>query len=117
MGKILVVDDEEIILYAMSRALRDIADIKTVATAEKAIHEMNSCFFDVCFLGVVLPGLNGIDAMKKIKEISPGTKVIIMTASCLDEEAMRSIKDGAYHFVAKPFDLAQIREVSKQALA
>jgi DNA-binding NtrC family response regulator len=116
MGKILVVDDEPLILYAISKALHDCAEVKTVTTAEQALEEVGSTFYNLCFLDIFLPGLNGLDAMKKINEISPGTKVAIMTASHLDDDMKSAIKKSAYHFIAKPFNLVQIREVAKHAL-
>lgn len=116
MGKILVVDDEPLILYAIAKALHDSAEVKTVASAEEALEEINSCFYDLCFLDIFLPGLNGLDCMKKIREISPETKVAIMTASHLDDDMKRAIRESAYEFIAKPFTLAQIKDIARNAL-
>jgi CheY-like chemotaxis protein len=116
MGKILVVDDEPLILYAIAKALHDCAEVKTVATAEDALEEVNSGFYDLCFLDIFLPGLNGLDCMKKIQEISPETKVAIMTASHLDEDMKKIIRENSYDFIAKPFNLVQIKEIAKHAL-
>ncbi|GAB4388374.1 MAG: hypothetical protein Kow0025_07250 [Thermodesulfovibrionales bacterium] len=116
MGKILVVDDEPLILYAISKALHDSAEVKTVATAEEALEEISSDRYDLCFLDIFLPGLNGLDAMKRINEISPHTKVAIMTASHLDDDMKQAIRKSAFQFISKPFTLVQIKEVARQAL-
>ncbi len=114
--RILAVDDEPMILRIFEVVLAGYAEIKTVATAEEALDEVNSRFYDLCFLDIILPGLNGLQAMKKISEISPDTKVVIMTASHLDEQMKKAIEECAYRFIEKPFNLAQIREIAKQAL-
>ncbi len=116
IGRILVVDDKPLILHVFKVALAGYAKVKAVATAEEALEEVSSHFYDLCFLDFILPGLNGLQAMKKISEISPETKVVIMTANYLDEQIKQVIEECAYHFIEKPFDLEQIREVSRQAL-
>jgi hypothetical protein len=54
--------------------------------------------------------------MKRIREISPETKVAIMTASHLDDDMKRAIRESAYEFIPKPFNLAQIKDIAKHAL-
>ena len=103
--RVLVVDDEPLILYGISRFLHGRAAVKTVATAEEAIYEIVAQQCDLCFLDINLPGMTGLDAMKIINELSPTTKVALMTGSHLDEAMKRKIEDTAYAFIKKPFEL------------
>ena len=109
--RILVVDDEPLILYSLSRFLKKKAAVKTVASAEEAIDEMVAQHYDLCFLDITLPGMTGLDALKIIKKLSPITKVTIMTGNFLDETMTRQIEETAYAFIEKPFELLHIQEV------
>jgi len=109
--RILVVDDEPLILYSLSRFLKKKAAVKTVASAEEAIDESEAQHYDLCFLDITLPGMTGLDALKIIKKLSPITKVTIMTGNFLDETMTRQIEETAYAFIEKPFELLHIQEV------
>jgi len=109
--RVLVVDDEPLILYSLSRFLKKKAAVKTVASAEEAIDEMVAQHYDLCFLDITLPGMTGLDALKIIKELSPITKVTIMTGNFLDETMTRQIEETAYALIEKPFELLHIQEV------
>ena len=110
--RVLIIDDEPIIRFVLSMIFKKNAEVKTVASAEEAIAELRSQFYDLCFLDIVLPGMNGLEAMKIISEISPKTKVAIMTGSSLDETMKMIIDDLAYEFIEKPFELSRIREIA-----
>jgi DNA-binding NtrC family response regulator len=113
VNKILLVDDESSFLSGLSRALKGACkfngEIRTASNGTDAIHEISSGHYDVCFLDVNLPDINGLDVMKKIKEFSPETKVIIMTASVMDDEMQRNIDRDAYMFIPKPIELDTIK--------
>ncbi len=118
--RILIVDDELLILSGLSKALHKLCnfqgEIKTVETAREAIDEISLCFYDICFLDIDLPDLNGLDVMKKINEISPETSIAIITALHIDDDMKRKIEEGASLFIPKPFDISQIKAFVKQAL-
>ena len=110
MKKILIVDDEFLIIYSLSATFQSSGiDVITAAdgrTALKAISENN---FDICFLDIHLPDVNGLEIMKKLRFLSPGTKVVIMTGSELSEGMLKSIQENAHMLIAKPFDLDRIK--------
>ncbi len=112
--RVLVVDDEPLIRLTLSMILKNNAEVKTVATAEEALDEIEAQHYDLCFLDVILPGMTGLDAMKIINELSPKTKVAIMTGSCLDEVMKEQVDDFAYAFIEKPFGLSDIKEVAER---
>jgi two-component system, response regulator, stage 0 sporulation protein F len=107
MKRILIVDDESLIRCSLSAALRqDDTQVKAVPCGKDALGEIDTVFYDLCFLDVNLPDIYGLDLMKTIKKSSPSTKIIIMTAGVVDEpELVQSIQANANLFLSKPFDL------------
>ena len=115
--RILIVDDDPLILYAISKAIcRDGVEIDTVSTGEEATARINSCPYDLCFLDIYLPDLDGLSILYRLKEISPETKVVIMTASYVDDDMKKAIDDSADYFIPKPFEIFQIRAITESAL-
>ena len=112
--QILVVDDNLLLLMAISRFLKKIALVKAVSTAEEALDAIKQQHYDLCFLDVNLPGMNGLDAMKIINELSPNTKVVIMTGTLLNKAMKGQVDDYAYKFIEKPFALSDIEGVAER---
>jgi len=113
--RVLVVDDEPLILMSLSRFFKKIALVKTVSTAEEALDAIKEQHYDLCFLDVKLPGMTGLDAMKIMNELSPNTKVAIMTGTFLNEAMKEQVDDYAYSFIEKPFGLSDIEGVVERA--
>jgi DNA-binding NtrC family response regulator len=106
MTKILLVDDENLILFALSRKLNyGDNDVTAVTNGKDALREIQNGSYDICFLDVQLPDANGLDLMKIIRDLSPSTSIIIMTAGILNDAQQRSLRDHGCHFFPKPFDL------------
>ncbi len=112
-NKILLVDDELSFLSGFSRALNRVCnfngEIKTAENGTDALHEISNGHYDVCFLDINLPDISGLDVMKKIKELSPETRVIIMTASVLNDDMKSNICRDAYMFLPKPIELDTVK--------
>lgn len=115
--RVLIVDDEPLILLTLSRFLKKKMEVKTVASAEEAIDEIMAKHYDLCFLDISLPGMTGLEALKKIKRLSPFTKVTIMTGNFLSEAMTRQIDEAAYSFIEKPFELLHIQNVVNRVAA
>ncbi len=117
MKKILVADDELLILYALSRALRcGQTDVKTVRTGKDALREIKDHCFDLCMLDIYLPDMVGLDIANVVRKTAPATKIVVMTASEIDPDMMNSIRENAYSFLSKPFDLFQVKSFVNQIL-
>ena len=112
--RVLIVDDEPLIQLVLSMIFKKNAEVRTVASAEEAITEIRMQHYDLCFLDIVLPGMNGLDAMKIINQLSPNTKVAVMTGSSLDEAKKLQIDSLAYEFIEKPFELSRIKEIANR---
>lgn len=120
MKRILIVDDEELISWGLSRTIRNLVafdgEIKSVDNAGDAAAEIGSCKYDLCFLDVHIADGDGLELMRKARELSPGTKVVIMTSYDLDDATRKEISKYAYRFVPKPFDRLEVREIVNSAL-
>ena len=108
--RVLVADDEKNILRAISMILRKDYDVTAVENGSKAVEKIRSGEdFDVVSLDLQMPGLTGIEALKEIKEISPTTEVLIVTANSGIESAKQAVKFGAYDYLDKPFKKEELR--------
>lgn len=104
-SRILVVDDQDGIAELIERALDGYhCEIVSVNDGESAVRELRKGKFDLVFLDIVLPGMNGIDVLRELKRLSPDTPVVIMTGyfngSLLDEAS----RLGIVSFIRKPID-------------
>ena len=118
--KILIVDDEKVILTGMSKALRVLCgfegEVRTVTNGREALVETGHCFYDICFLDINLCDANGLDVMRKINEISPETAIAVMTAEYMPDEMKRAIERDSSTVIPKPVDFLRIRAFLKQTL-
>lgn len=120
MSRILVVDDELPILSGLSRALPEICnffgEVRTVVNGREAVYEASNCFYDLCFLDIRLPDINGINVMQDIKEVSPQTEIILMSAHPTSCEVEKLVENNAAHYISKPFNFEQIKHLMKLSL-
>jgi len=116
MPTVLVVDDEALIRYALTERLTAegyrVLEADTAATALARSEEG----VDLVLLDFRLPDGDGLAVLKRIKERDPDTLVILLTAYSNVETAVEAIKQGAYHYVNKPFNLDEIALLVAQAL-
>ncbi|MBW2427373.1 MAG: response regulator [Deltaproteobacteria bacterium] len=102
-ARLLIVDDEEQFVEALSERLsmRDY-DVTTALTGEDAINKITSYNFDVVILDVRLPGVDGTEVLRTIKNLKPLTEVIMLTGHGTVEMAIQGMKLGAFDFLMKP---------------
>jgi two-component system NtrC family response regulator len=115
--KILVIDDEPILRESLEVALRTSGHhVFTAKTGEEGIERFEKDPPDLVLLDHWLPGINGDEVLRKLKEKDPEVPVIIMTAQGSIELAVQSMKIGAFDFLVKPFDLDQIESLIQKGL-
>lgn len=108
--KILVIDDESLIRYSLTMMLqREGVEVTAVATGSAALAEIHGRFYDICFLDIHLPDMNGFAILGELRKISPGTIAIVMSGCENEEEYMKDLQKGHEHFLSKPFDLFQVK--------
>ncbi len=116
MAKILVTDDEPNIRSILSVLLKNEGyEVETAPSGEDAIILADNQQFDVAILDVNLPGLNGIETMKKIRVIQPFISFVFITAHGTVSLAVSAIKNGAFNFLAKPFDNEELLTIVQAA--
>ena len=114
--QILVVDDDESIRKLLSVVLaRDGYLITTAEDGIQAVEVFKEQAADIVLMDIRMPGLNGLEAMQQMQLIRPGATIILMTAFAELETAIQAIKMGAFDYVIKPFDLAEIRLLVERA--
>jgi DNA-binding response OmpR family regulator len=103
--KILVVDDEESVCNLLKAFLEKKGyDVVCSSTGEEALNEMVKKPA-VVLLDIIMPDMNGLQALNRIKEISPSTPVIMVTGLAEQAIGLESLERGAADFVTKPIDL------------
>jgi DNA-binding NtrC family response regulator len=108
--KIIIIDDETEILSMLSRFLSRKFDVTTFSNPLSAIDSIKRTKYDLVLLDIMMPQMNGLDALEKIMEINNEQKVIIMTAYSTLDKVLKAHKEGATHYVMKPFDSLQALE-------
>jgi two-component system, NtrC family, response regulator AtoC len=114
---LLVVDDEPAIQHAFQRAFRggDIT-LRTAGTAAEAVAEVARNRPDVVVLDVRLPDASGLDTFHRIHQIDARIPVILVTGHGTSDLAIEAMKEGAFEYLLKPLELAQLREVIDRAV-
>jgi len=115
--RILVVDDELSMREFLSILLeREGYDVSVAGSAEEALRTMESALFDLVLSDVNMPGLSGITLLARIKEQSPETAVLMLTAFSAADQAVEAMKLGAYDYICKPFKNEEIKQLIRNAL-
>jgi len=116
-ANILVVDDDRLTGWAIGKGLAE-QDLpfRVATTGAEARAAFRSDRYDLVFLDLNLPDADGISLLGEIREISPKTRVVIVTGDATDANREAARKAGADRFVEKPFDLALIRLLATSLL-
>ena len=116
-NRILIVDDEQLLLQGMEKTLRnDVTEVTTAETAEAALAKIANVHYQLCFLDIFLPDRYGTEILNEIKAISPNTKFVMMTAGVVSSAMEEIIEKNAYLFITKPFDLLQVRMLASRII-
>ena len=115
--RILIVDDEANLRFFLTEAMRKRGyQVAEAENAEAALEMFRSNPFDLVILDSHLPGINGVDAIPKFKEIDPDVTLIIMTAYKTRTLHQQALEFGAYDFFTKPFKMEEMNVVIRRAL-
>jgi len=118
MANILVIDDDQGMREFLEILLiREGYEVASASGGKEAIGLCKKHKFDLAITDLKMPRVNGIDVLKSIKEISPKTMVILITAYASGETAVTAMKEGAYDYLEKNFDVEELKAVIKDALS
>jgi DNA-binding response OmpR family regulator len=114
---ILVVDDEKNIRLTLSQALETLrVEIDTASNGEEALAKLNEKEFGLILLDIRMPGMDGMEVLRRVREIRPDIRIIMTTAYGTIESAVEAMKLGAVDFLQKPFDPEEIRELVSRVM-
>jgi len=114
---ILIVDDEKNIRLTMSQSLEPLEiPVQTAVNGEEALQKLKEGQFGMVFLDLRMPGIDGMEVLRRIKEDWPKIRVVIITAHGTIESAVEAMKLGAVDFIQKPFSPVEIRDLASRVL-
>jgi DNA-binding NtrC family response regulator len=115
--KILVVDDEAIARESLSNWLKeDGYTAVAVGSGADALERVERETWNVIFLDIKMPGMDGMEVLKRVKAIDPDIPVLMITAYATVETAVQAMKSGAYDYIIKPFDPEAISLIVKRII-
>ena len=116
-ARVLIADDEDSLRWVLEKGLRQAGyEVTAAKDGEGALRAFEAEPYDLVFLDVRMPGMDGLTALAKLREIRPDAHVIVMTAHGTMETAIQAMQRGAYDYLAKPFDLDEVLLLAERAL-
>jgi DNA-binding NtrC family response regulator len=114
--KILVVDDEEIVRESLcSWFEEDGYKVDSAKDAVDALNKLNETRWDIYFLDIKMPGMDGMELHRRIREIDKEAVVIMITAYAAVDTAVQALKEGAFDYITKPFDPENLGHLVRNA--
>ena len=116
--KILLVDDEADFLEALSERMRTRGmEVSTSASAKEALDAVEQGSYDAVVLDLMMPDVDGLEALRILKQKDPKLQVILLTGHATVEKGVEAMKRGALDLLEKPTDIETLTEKIKQASA
>lgn len=115
--RLLIVEDEDTLCESLRRVfVRDGYEVDIAFSAESALELLKGKSYDLILTDIILPGISGIELLKRYRQERPEQKVVIMTAYANLETAVEALRGGACDYVAKPLTHEEIKKVVRNAL-
>jgi len=114
--RVLIVDDKASMLKMLSELLSQDYEITTCDSAPAALRRVSAAPPDVVLSDIRMPGMDGMELLQTIKERSPNTEVILMTAYATVAQAVTAVKEGAYDYLTKPFEPDELEITLEKAV-
>jgi two-component system nitrogen regulation response regulator GlnG len=117
-ARVLIADDEDSLRWVLEKGLRQAGyEVTAVADGDSALRAFDASPFDLVFLDIRMPGMDGLTALAQLRARRPDAHVIVMTAHGTMETAIQAMQRGAYDYLAKPFDIDEVLLLAERALA
>ena len=114
---ILVVDDTEFMVKVLEDAFSSQGYVvHSARSGEEALETYEAVLPDLVTLDIVMPGMDGIAVLRRLKELDPACRVVMVSAVGLEAKVMEAIRMGARNYVLKPFDHEKVLEVARRVL-
>jgi DNA-binding NtrC family response regulator len=116
-ARILVVDDEEIVIRSCMRILAgDEFQVESVQDGREALRKIDDNSYDVIILDIMMPNIDGLEVLRRVKETHPNVDVIMITGLSQIDTAVQAMKLGAFDYISKPFEPDELKLVVQRAL-
>ena len=116
-ARILVADDEDSLRWVLEKGLHQAGyEVTAVKDGAAAVRAVEAEPFDLVLLDVRMPGMDGLTALGKMRELRPTASIVVMTAHGTMETAIQAMQRGAYDYLTKPFDLDEVLLLAQRAL-
>src|SRR4026207_1523361 len=118
MSRILIVDDEPGIRQSLKGVFEDEGfATESVSSGEECLKKIAQSAFDLVLLDIWLPGIDGLETLRRLRELSPSTRVIMISGHATIATAVAATKLGAYDFIEKPLSLDHTLHIAKNAMS
>jgi DNA-binding NtrC family response regulator len=116
-ARILIVDDEEIVIKSCLRILAgDEFQVESVQDGREALKKIEENPYDVVILDIMMPNIDGLEVLRRVKETHPNVDVIMITGLSQVDTAVQAMKLGAFDYISKPFEPDELKLVVYRAL-
>ena len=114
---VLVVDDEEMMRAMLGRELPRLGfRVTTAESGEEGLRRVQDDEFAVAVVDILMPGLDGLETLKRLHQESPGTEIVLLTGHGTIEGAVAGMRAGAYDYLTKPCRLSELSAVLRRAI-
>ena len=115
--RLLIVEDEDTLRESLKRVFgREGYEVDAARDAETALRMLGDQSFDLIITDIILPGIDGIELLKRCRELNPEQLIVVMTAFASLETAIEALRGGAYDYIIKPIIHEEIKRIAKNAL-
>ncbi len=116
-SNILIVEDEETLRESLKRVfVKEKFTVDTADSAEKGLALLETGIYDIIISDIILPGIDGIEMLTKVREENPAQTFIVITAYASFDTAVKALRVGAYDYIMKPIMHEEIKQVVRNAL-
>jgi DNA-binding NtrC family response regulator len=116
MDKLLVVDDEQSTRESLRMIFKESFEVLTASSGREALDIVSRVEPQVVILDIIMPGMDGLETLKRLREITVDLPVVMVTATQMVNTAVTAMKLGAFDYVVKPFDVEEIIVIVEKAL-
>lgn len=115
-ARLLIVDDEEHVRTSLACWFREEGfEVFTAASGREALQILTREGAEILLVDIKMPGMDGLELQRKVRELAPEATVIIMTAYAAVDTAVQAMKEGAYDYIVKPFDPEDLSRLVRKA--
>ncbi|MBI5210818.1 MAG: response regulator [Elusimicrobia bacterium] len=115
--RVLVIDDDKNQRYMLQFSLQSNGyEVVAVASGQEALDQAGASKFDAAVCDIMMPGMNGVETLEKLKALQPELKVVMATGYATPQTALKSMKLGALNYITKPYKIEDLLDILVKSL-